>query len=84
MWNHIDGSGVRPQELDTTSSKKFVYVRKNIVLVEETEERGAHYEWDEAKIAKEDWEVYEQVLAHDTALDDVYAALTELAELIGG
>ena len=84
MWRHTEGSGVMPQALDTTSSKKYVYVRKNLVLVEATEEIGAHYEWDEKKIPKEDWAVYEQVIEHESALDDVYAALTELAELIGG
>ena len=84
MWNHVEGGSVRPQELDTQSSRKCVYIRRNIVFVEADEDREAHYEWDEQKILKDDWAVYEHVLEHDGALDDVYAALTELAELIGG
>lgn len=87
MWRHAENSGyARPEELDTTSSQKVVYVRKNIIFVEERTEEDqtfpAHYEWDEMTIPKEDWAVYEQVIGHGAALDDVYAALTELAEMI--
>ena len=35
-------------------------------------------------MTKDDWEVYAAVGNHSEALDDVYAALTELAELIVG
>jgi hypothetical protein len=34
------------------------------------------------KIPREMWEVCEKVMGHGTALDDVYDALTELAEII--
>lgn len=87
MWKHAENSGyARPAEVDATSSRSYVYVRKNIVFVQGTGEGDEatpdHYEWDEMKIPKEDWAVYEKVIGHDTALDDVYAALTELAEMI--
>lgn len=83
MWEHVEGSNIRPAETDTTSSKKYVYVRKNITFFEATEDRGEHYEWDEQKVDKSDWAIFKQVLEHDGAFDDVYAALTELAGLIG-
>ena len=90
MWYKCEnGSLDRPQDIDSTSSAIYVYVRKDIVEVPATEGEGrdgrpAHYEWMETKIPKQDWEIYEQVLSHNEALDDVYAALTELAELIVG
>lgn len=85
MWYKCEnGSLDRPQEIDSTSSAVYVYVRKDITEIPAEEDRHAHYEWMETKIRKEDWEVYEQVLGHGEALDDVYAALTELAEMIVG
>lgn len=85
MWYKSEnGSLDRPQEIDSTSSAVYVYVRKDITEIPAEEDRPAHYEWMETKIRKEDWEVYEQVLGHGEALDDVYAALTELAEMIVG
>ena len=85
MWYKCEnGSLDCPQDIDSTSSAVYVYVRKDIMAVPEAEDRPAHYKWMETKIRKEDWEVYEQVLGHGEALDDVYAALTELAEMIVG
>lgn len=85
MWYKCEnGSLDRPQEIDSTSSAVYVYVRKDITEIPAEEDRPAHYEWMETKIRKEDWEVYEKVLGHGEALDDVYAALTELAEMIVG
>ena len=83
MWYKCEnGSLDRPQDIDSASSAVYVYVRKDITKIPAEEDRPAHYEWMETKIPKEDWEVYEQVLGHGEALDDVYAALTELAEMI--
>ena len=62
----------------------YVFVRRNFVLVAAEEERPEHWTWEEQKILKTDWAVYEQVLEHGEALDDVYDALAELAELIIG
>lgn len=83
MWyKNENGDLTRPATLDKTSSKAYVYIRKDITLVEGTEDNPAHYEWMELKIPTTEWAVYEKVLGHDEALDDVYAALTELAEMI--
>lgn len=85
MWYKCEnGSLDRPQKIDSTSSAVYVYVRKDITEISAEEDLPAHYEWMETKIGKEDWEVYEQVLGHGEALDDVYVALTELAEMIVG
>lgn len=88
MWNEVEnGDSSRPSDVDTTSSRIYVYVRKNITFVEEVSDGDeiispAHYRWEEMKIPREMWEVCEKVMGHDSALDDVYAALTELAEMI--
>ena len=88
MWYKVEnGSADRPAEVDSASSRAYVFVRRNITFVEEARDgeevlTPAHYCWEELKIPREMWEVCEKVLGHDTALDDVYAALTELAEMI--
>lgn len=87
MWYKTEnGDLIRPETIDTTSSRNNVYVRRNIVEVEEKTLGDftipAHYEWEEMKIPRNMWEVCSMAMEHDTALDDVYAALTELAEMI--
>lgn len=55
-------SSVKPELVDTTSSKSTVYLRKNIVEVEKTDERDntstTFYEYDEAKLTKEEYQEY--------------------------
>ena len=50
-------SGIYPENLDTTSSKSVVYIRKNIQAVEKQNESNGEfytvYEYDEAKVSKE-------------------------------
>lgn len=53
-------SSERPSETDTTSSEKYNYVRKNIVEV--NEEEGTYFEYDEAKVLKEDWGIYLELI----------------------
>ena len=77
-----NGEAVKPEALDTVNSAKYNYVRKEFRLVAATEEYPEHWEWLETKIRKEDWELFTRLMDHDEALDDVYAALTELAEMI--
>ena len=85
MWRTAEnGSSVKPAELDTTSSNVWNYIRKDFVLVPADDERPEHWQWLENKISKEDWETYQNVMEHGQALDDVYDALTELAEIIVG
>lgn len=87
MWYETsNGADVRPADIDATSSRVYIYVRRNIVRVpasgEGDERVEAHYRWEEMKIPRDMWEVCRKAFAHDDALDDVYAALTELADMI--
>lgn len=55
-------SGVYPQLVDTTSSKYVVYLRKNVAEKQATDEITGEthimYEYDEAKLTKEQYEEY--------------------------
>lgn len=54
-------SSVYPELIDTTSSKKYVYLRQNVVEIESDNTDGetyTYYEYDEAKLTKEEYEQY--------------------------
>ena len=61
MWYRTEG-GVRPQEVDETISKEFVFLRKNI----EEEQREVEgetvtvYVYDEMKIPKDMYPLFEK------------------------
>lgn len=55
-------SSVKPDLVDTTSSKVVVYLRQNIVENIKTDETSGEetvfYEYDEAKLTKEEYQEY--------------------------
>ena len=55
-------SSVKPNLVDSTSSKTTVYVRQNIVEIKRTDEMSCEetvfYEYDEAKLTKEEYAEY--------------------------
>lgn len=55
-------SSNKPDLIDTTSSKKYVYLRQNVVEVNSTDEQSgedrSYFEYDEAKLTKEEYEEY--------------------------
>lgn len=58
-------SMVRPELIDTTSSKKVVYIRQNIVEVQKDD--VTLYEYDEAKLTKAEYQEYlKELKATDT------------------
>ena len=58
-------SSVKPELIDTTSSKKVVYIRQNII--ETQMDDTTFYEYDEAKITKDEYEEYlDEMKAQDT------------------
>lgn len=69
----------KPAELDTTSSVNFVYYRKNIKQIEQTDEHGNAvklWQYDEAKVTKQEY--------LQNCIDDNAQALADLAAMIGG
>lgn len=55
-------SSIKPDLIDTTSSKKYVYLRKNVVEVNSKDEQSgegrSYFEYDEAKLTKSEYEEY--------------------------
>ena len=55
-------SSVKPDLLDTTSSKVVVYLRQNIVENKKTDEMSGEetvfYEYEEAKLTKQEYQEY--------------------------
>ena len=55
-------STIKPELIDTTSSKTTVYIRKNIIEKEridkETGDSTTYYEYDESKLTKEEYQEY--------------------------
>lgn len=62
---HKSESTARPDEVDTTSSKTTVFLRRNIKEVQRkneiSENETIYYEYEEAKLTKEEYEKYLQV-----------------------
>ena len=74
-------SSVKPDLVDTTSSKSTVYLRKNIVEVEKTNESDntstTFYEYDEAKLTKEEYQEYLKELETTNTLQIIEDLKTE-------
>ena len=55
-------STIKPELIDTTSSKTTAYIRKNIIEKEridkETGDSTTYYEYDESKLTKEEYQEY--------------------------
>lgn len=78
MWNRSENSeDIRPLEIEAAG--EYVIVRKNFVFVGATEEKPAHYEYDEWQMSREQYEVYSSM---SQEMADQSDALVELAELI--
>lgn len=74
----------KPQEIDTTSSQYYIYVRKNI---KEVHEEGDDYnppfdgwEYEEAKILNDEWAV-DQIEKLKEANDALMLGLVDLYEM---
>ena len=84
MWYKSE-STTRPEIVDSTSSKVYVYVRKNIEEVEREDEQTGNtyivYVYDETKIPKEVYSIFEGQMIADSRIADIEEVITEI---IGG
>ena len=61
-----NSSEEKPAEVDKTSSKVYIYYRKDFVEVpaegseEDFDFRPAHWQWQECKFSHEEWEKYKR------------------------
>lgn len=74
-------SSVKPELVDTTSSKTTVYIRQNIVEKEATDSSSIIYEYDEAKLTKEEYKQYLADLDVNTLLKTVESLKEENVNL---
>lgn len=83
-WYKSESNG-RPDTVNTTMSKKWVYIRKNIVEetreLENENETYTVYVYDECKIPKDIYVVFENQMVSDVRLAEVEEAITEI---VGG
>ena len=81
-------SSVKPDLVDTTSSKTTVYIRQNIIKKEKTVENTnsedndatsttVFYEYDEAKLTKEEYQEYLKELNGSDTLQTIENLKTE-------
>ena len=83
MWYKSE-STTRPDAVNTTMSKKYVYLRKNIREETREYESGVTYTvfiYDECKIPKEVYVLVQNQNMSDSRLNDIEEVL---AEIIGG
>ena len=76
-------SSVKPELVDTTSSKKVVYIRQNIV--ETAIDDTTYYEYDEAKLTKAEYAEYlKELEATDTLkiVENLKAENKQLSETV--
>ena len=58
-------SSVKPELVDTTSSKKVVYIHQNIVEIQKDD--TTFYDYEEAKLTKDEYKEYlEEMKSQDT------------------
>ena len=70
-WYYAESNN-RPEIVDETSSKKYVYARRNIEQRERQDESGrteTYYAWEEMKIPKEDYPIYQLEVQNAANLD---------------
>ena len=85
MNNWYNGeSTVNPALIDDTSSKKWVYVRRNVEQHEReseiTGETETYYTFEEQKIGKDIWDIVKKASETDDRITDIELALVELYE----
>lgn len=77
-------STVKPELVDTTSSKKVVYIRKNIVEIQKDD--TTFYEYEEAKLTKDEYKEYLAELETQDTLETIERLKAEnkvLSEQVG-
>lgn len=82
MWYECEnGNFARPADVDTTSSRVYIYVRRNFEFIPEHTEGETvipgHYRWEEMKIPHEIWPAYRDQM-QNTANIEYLAMMTDV------
>jgi len=84
MWYKAESSEL-PSTIDDTSSRVYVYVRKNINVEQRTDESGeiiTVYVYDEIKIPKEVYEIFKLESRNERRISDIEDVFADM--LFGG
>lgn len=84
MWSKAESTTL-PAIIDDTSSRVYVYVRKNINVEQRTDESGEAitvYVYDEIKIPKEVYEIFNLESGNERRISDIEDVLADM--LFGG
>lgn len=85
MWRRVEG-GARPAGVDDTSSREYVYVRRNAAYVgpegEGEDARPGHWEWDELAVPRGAWEAWEQADVNADAIADLAQPVADSADMV--
>ena len=73
-------SAVKPELVDTTSSKKVVYIHQNIVEIQKDD--TTFYDYDEAKLTKDEYRDYLAELETQDTLETIENLKAENKSLI--
>ena len=80
MWYDVEAID-RPSLVETELSQRYIYVRRNIEEHERENEQGekeTYYTFEEVKIPREMWFIYEKELENSERLADVEEVITEI------
>ena len=81
-WKLTENSSTdKPLVIDKTSSKVYVYVRKNITSTTVTdmdENIRTVWRYEEAKVKKLDWNKYYSEIIHDLEMTEVQQTITDM------
>lgn len=80
MWYEVTGS-TRPDKIDRTSSKKYIFLRKDVketTITDESGETRIEYQYLETKIPKEVAELFEAQMVSDSRLNDIEEVIVEI------
>lgn len=80
MWYKAEATSA-PHAVDSTSSKKYVYITRNITTEERVDEQGNTYTvwvYEEAKIDKDFYPIYERQISDEARIADIEEVITEI------
>lgn len=81
-WYYSESKN-RPRTIDTASSQKWVYIRRNISKCEREDEfhpeiKEEFYSYEEMKIPKDVYSIFEKEMDNSDRLDDVEEVIVEI------
>ena len=84
MW-HKSENTIRPAQLDTSSSKVYNIITKNVeevTYIDDEEKEATKFVYDETFILKEDWDIFTSILQNQSDLQDIAEALDILTTIV--